>query len=388
MATHLSASITRRLVLCRYFLRLASDNAALHQEAASFASVTMLHDAIEIFLLAAAEQLNASISRRTEFEQYLDKINEKLAPDELPNRAALLRFNKLRVSTKHDAIRPDRDELGSFLVALKEFFETTSKKIFHVDFWTVSLIDLVNDGEAKTLLLEAEREFNEGNYAASLIEVRKAFFLSFEKAYDIKDFEEGGTDDPMFNALMSWGNKSPYWARNKKHIKEHVNDPLDYIQLDHARVDSDLVKDGIDPTTFWNVWRLTPAVYRHKNSDAWAIKYEPKKTDTDGARERAAYALESTIDILITLTLRQRSLKWIDSNTDWIINLKPGAKKLYKKADRTSEVSAAIPDNVNQLSVDYSTPGLQGDGNYWHVSHFQDPRTHLYGYLHEDDAES
>ena len=369
-------------------LTLATDNASRHQEVALFASVTTLHDAIEIFLLAAAEHLNAKIGRRTEFEQYLDKIDEKLTPHELPNRPRLLQFNKMRTSAKHDGIRPDKEEVLSFLAMALDFFEATTKLIFEVNFWTISLIDFIDDDEKKTILEKAREYFENGRYLNCLVECRKAFFLTFEINYDIQKFKEDDTNgDPLLSALKGWSNKSPYFTRNKDYINQNVREPLDYIQLDHNRVDSDLVKEGIDPTIFWNIWRLTPPVYRHKPSEPWAIKFESAKNDDEGLQERAAYVLESVISILVRIESRQRSLKWAHSDNKWIINLKSGPINLYKRADKNGDIEMVIPENIRELSVGHWTTGLYNDGDYWHVSHHIENGPYLAGYIYEHDAE-
>ena len=70
--------------------------------------------------------------------------------------------------------------------------------------------------------------------------------------------------------------------------------------MDQGRVDLDLTKEGIDHTSFWNIARLTPSVYRHEKADAWAVKYDPALIDPDGLKERASYVLENIVAILLT----------------------------------------------------------------------------------------
>src|ERR1700730_2039445 len=160
----LAETIVKRLTLSRYLFHLGSDHASMHRGVAAFACINMLQDAVEIFLLAAAEHVGVKIARRTEFEQYLDLINEKIAPDELPFRRRLIEINKVRVLSKHDGIGPNATELSGYVGHARDFFEQACRQIFDHDFWSVSLIELLNDGEKKELLVEAERRFDDGDY--------------------------------------------------------------------------------------------------------------------------------------------------------------------------------------------------------------------------------
>jgi hypothetical protein len=63
----LTTSVVKRLMLSRFFLNLASEHAHGHREVSAFAAANLLQDAVEIFLLGAAEYVNARIGRATEF---------------------------------------------------------------------------------------------------------------------------------------------------------------------------------------------------------------------------------------------------------------------------------------------------------------------------------
>ena len=81
----LKETVIRRLKLSRYLFQLAAQNARSDLDVAGSAAVNLLQDAIEVFLLAAIDHLNIPVGPRTDFPQYLDKINEKTG-DELPFR--------------------------------------------------------------------------------------------------------------------------------------------------------------------------------------------------------------------------------------------------------------------------------------------------------------
>jgi hypothetical protein len=252
----LRQSITKRLMLARYLFSQAKDAVRSNREVATFAAINLLQDAIEIFFLAAAEHLNAEISRKTEFEQYIDKINEKLA-EPLPFRQRLIEINKVRVLSKHNGIPPNRTELTGYVEDARLFFEEACQKLFSTSFWTISLIDLLPEGETRQFVTEAEKFYNEGKYYECLIECRKAIYSEIESSYVIDFFADG--ESSWFAAAMC---KAPDYTKSKRYVDENVRDPFDYVHLDHGRVDAELLRDGIEPAVFWNIWRLTPPVYR------------------------------------------------------------------------------------------------------------------------------
>ena len=157
--------------------------------------------------------------------------------------------------TGDDGIFPNRKEINSYVGDTQKFLEEMCPKLFGVEYWTVSLVDLLEEGEAKSSLKTAEELHKTGNYADCLIECRKAFFVTFEKNYD--------TQDDLKDKFFFFGSSAPYYARDKDYIRKNVKDHFDYVVLDHSQIDRDLTKEGTDHTSFWNVWRLTPKVYRN-----------------------------------------------------------------------------------------------------------------------------
>ena len=60
---------------------------------------------------------------------------------------------------------------------------------------------------------------------------------------------------------------------------------------------------------------------------------------------------------------------------------------MYKKASRTSEVVATVPDELDRVAVDSATPALHGEGYFWRVLHVTgfEAGKWLMGYIHQDD---
>jgi hypothetical protein len=104
--------------------------------------------------------------------------------------------------------------------------------------------------------------------------------------------------------------------------------------------------------------------------------------------------LESTIDVILTKHLRQRSVRGLARNTKYFAELKREEVPLYEKADRTSTIMMTTPKAIRQIHVSSSSKGLRDDSTYWKVYHIVgedvvDPKTiRLWGYVHEDDVET
>jgi len=377
---NLSNSVVKRLMLARFFLNLATEHARSHREVSSFAAINQLQDAVETFLFAAAEHLNVKLERRTEFNQYLDKIDEKIAPQNLPFRVPLIRLNKARVASKHDAIKPDDNEIASFLVVVREFFDESARIIFSVEFSSINLLAQIDDGAARDLLSEAESAFHNHEYTECLILCRKAFYLTFESEYDVSQFK-----DDNVGTLAGFGCRAPYFAQSKDYIEKYVKDPFDFIVLDHSKVESNLTRDGIDTVCFWNVWRLTPDVYRQKDG-SWLVKREFKKLQNDELEQNASYVLEHTIDMVLRQQQKRKAALWVRGTGPFAVPLRRPGVSVYEKADRASAVVGVIPPEIDQVEVTCSVPGLNGDGEYWQIGHIQ-VGLWLYGYIHNDDVD-
>jgi hypothetical protein len=350
-----SEGIIKRLTLARYLFHLASDHASLHRSVAAYACINLLQDALEIFLVAAAEHVQAPISQRTDFPQYLDMINAKLSPNELPFRARLLEINRIRINSKHHAIAPNPTELTAYVKNACDFFNQACTQVFGRDFWTISLAILLNDGEKKELMTEAERAFEEDRFADCLIACRKVLFLEFETFYDIQ---------------RRMRSKAPRHTWDREWQEKNVREPFDCIVIDRSRLDADLLREGIDNGIFWNIRRLTPEVYRPRTvKKAWAIKQDPNKLDDKVAQEHAAYVLENTIDLILKTEANKRAMRSVQSQFIYTVTLLAERTPLYRKADRTGEVVCLTPAGMTRLEAGYATQGLKDEDIYWKVTY-------------------
>lgn len=369
--------IVRRIALARHLFELAEGSLRSKNDLHLFSAVNLAQDAIETFLVALADNLQIAFDQNTKFDRYFVLIDEKIAPKELPFKAALLRLNRLRVDSKHHGIQPARAECDRLLSSAREFLDEASQAILGAPFSTISAMDLLEDGDCKDFLVAAKKDLEKADYEACVVACRKAVYVEVERRYDISAFKD--EEARGLAALTS----APYYARSMKYVAENVREPTDYIVLDHSAVDRDLLTSGVDPTDFWNVWRLTPEVFRSK-AGKWYVKRDFSKLRDADLKDIAEYVFNTTLDIALARQTNRRATRWRQSGTFYVDLPKPGLS-LHTKADRTSAIASTLPADLKRVDTDYTVEGLNDDGIYWHICHLG-AGGFYYGFLHDDEV--
>lgn len=367
--------VVRKVELARSFFGLARSASRSPHDLNLYVSVNHLQDAVEIFLFAVADHLTVSLKEKGGFDGYFESINARTG-GQLPFRPRLNALNKTRVNSKHYAVQPDRREVQEFVTVSEEFFIEVSRSLLGVEFDQISLVHLISRQKICVALENAQQAFAEKRYKDALIETRKAFYHEFEEHYDISIFEEQETPSMSFAKMMC---PAPAFAKSADYIAKSVKDPTDFIALDHSKVDADLSKAGISHTMFWNVWRTTPPVYQKKDGDEWFVKGEFRVLEENGIRERAEYALHSTIELCLTAQ-RNREATRSGPYGAWTIRIRPGEVWVYEKADPQSN-SKLIPQGIDSAIASSWVNGLDGR-TYWHV--FLDDSS-VFGFVLEED---
>ena len=244
---------------------------------------------------------------------------------------------------------------------------------------------MINKGEAKDYLMAAENDFSKGDYVNVLINCRKAIYVEFETDYDISLYGDEREKIMGTMAIMLTGMKAPFYVCNKKYIDEYVKEPTDYIVYDHDRLDMDLLRAGISRVDYWNVWRLTPSLYRKNKESDWIVKKDFQKLDEEGIKDRAEYVLDSSINLILTKHLDIKRSKSPDYKK-YYVSLKNESVPIYEKADNKSKVVGTVPANCKKVFVDSKVSALNGKGIFWHVVHVSvEDNFYLWGYIDNDD---
>ena len=373
----MNRNAVNKLLIARRLLGLAKEHLVSSSELALGIGVNLLQDAVEMFLLAISEEVNAEIETNTKFDKYFDLINARISPREIPFRLSLIALNKQRVSSKHYGIIPARSEVEKMPIIVQEMFEEITKSVLHASFGSVTLIDLLRDNEAKMALKDAELALVASDFEGCLIACRKAIFIQFENDYNVSGFAKAGNDQ-RFISFFSPGKYAPIYAKNKDYVDRQVDEPTDYIVIDYAKLEMELMTQGVDSVSFWNIRRLTPAVYRNDKGE-WVIKREFAKLEPEGIKERAEYVLDAAINVF--LASQQKMLATRTSYGGlYYVDLQHECIPVYKKASLTSEVVVTTPSGLKRLNVNSQTTSLDGDETFWHVHHYENENL-IWGYI-------
>lgn len=369
----------RRVSLARHLYQLGKSSLSSPNDMHLFAAVNLLQDAVEAFLIAVGDHVKAELDQNTKFDKYFVQINDKISPKELPFKSKLLRLNRIRIDSKHYGIQPARDECERVVVSVREFFDEVSSSVLGVTFSTVSAIDLLDTGEIKDLLIEAKTARESGDDETCVVACRKVLYVAVESNYDVSRFKDEKPPQGILGALSY----APYYAKDPQYIQESVKDPTDYIVRDHSRIDQDLLKEGGDTTAFWNVWRLTPEVYRSEDKQ-WVVKHDFGKLDAATLADSAEYVFSTVVDIALAMQTSRKAVRW-KQHGRYFVKLAREGVPIYEKADVGSKVTATTPKGMTQIDTDYRVSGLKGDGPYWHVYEMAKD-VWLWGYIHNDDV--
>lgn len=368
--------IIRRLNLARHLYQLSALCLRTKNDVQLFSSVNLLQDSVEAFLISVADFTKADINQNTTFDKYFTLIDAKINPKVLPFKTKLIRLNKIRISSKHYGIQPARDECDRLILSVREFFDEVCTSILNVNFSTVSAIDLLPNSEVKTLLDQARTDLETGNHIDCAINCRKALFLKIEKPYDIASFKDN--DMPgLFGAFST----APSYAKSKQYIEESVKDPTDYIVYDFSSINEKLLTFGADNTAFWNVWRLTPEVYKTKTGE-WIIKYEFNKLNEEILKDKIDYIFSATVDVILSINQTSQATQWADHSKQYL-ELNSDNVPVYFKADTNSKISYYTPSGMTRIDTDYRVEGLNDAGPYWHVFSYEQELI-IKGFIHNN----
>jgi hypothetical protein len=376
--------VLNRIILARHLFELGVNASKSTNEKFLFAAINLLQDSVEAFLLAVADHVSAGIDQSTHFDKYFDLINKKISPNELPFRNKLIRVNKLRINSKHYGIQPARDEVSRLFQSVRDFFEETSQSLLGTNFSTASVVDLLSDCEVKELLIEAKTFLEAHEYAECAINCRKAIYIELEREFDISPFRKGAERKGILGGLGPFS-RAPYFTHNNEYIEKNVKEPTDYVVIDHSVLDQELLKYSVDNTAYWNVWRLTPEVWRDKDRN-WYVKRDFDKLEDQHIADKIEYIYATTVDIIYSISIKKASVRSPDYQK-YIVNLASVEVPVFEKADKSSKLLGTLPKELEEVDCDYSIEGFNRDGQYWHIIYISisiSEETFLSGFIHDD----
>jgi hypothetical protein len=177
----LNPNTVRRLAFIRFLYGQGLEQVTRPQPLAA-TSLLCFHDAVEMFLLLAAEHLNVNLDRNTSFDSYWTQIGARPGM-QLPSRNAMRRMNNSRVNFKHHGSIPSATDLEQFRADVTTFLTDATRLVFDTDFHGLDMIDIVTQQGALTRLRNAEDRAAEGDYIEALALLSETFY------YLINDYD-------------------------------------------------------------------------------------------------------------------------------------------------------------------------------------------------------
>lgn len=178
----ISPALIQRLVYAKYLYWQGCEILEKGLPVSLGLSILNFQDSVEMVLRAIAEDVHANVKEKTAFDQLIDEI-EKATKNEIqvPYKSSLTQLNKARVGFKHFGLAPSSDDAQKFRRDLDLFFRATAKAFFDIEFYSISLADLIQKCRVKNHLKEAERELEAENYKACIAKTAIAFPLIFRR---------------------------------------------------------------------------------------------------------------------------------------------------------------------------------------------------------------
>jgi hypothetical protein len=170
----MQSDIHRRLVHAKYILERASSIQAERNEMSVSISVLLMHDAVELLMLAVLDHLNAPANSKREFKDFWSLVKQATGKD-APDRIPMDKLNQIRIGFKHKGALPNPAEAADLLARTRGFFENVLSIFCSQSYDSISLIDLVPDIEIRKRIAEARQKFLKGDKDNAMVDLQIAF---------------------------------------------------------------------------------------------------------------------------------------------------------------------------------------------------------------------
>lgn len=289
------AEVSRRLTFIKHFYLVAEKHSREPQPTCNI-SILMFHDCVELFLQLAAEKhqvQGANANRSPSFMEYWDLFkmhHEDIVPT---HKEAMRRLNTVRRGLKHEGIYAHPEDIETFRRSTYEFFVANSRKLFEIDFESVSMLDLVQCVTAKELLIQA-RDNIDNDLEVAMGQVKKALYVLIEDHQIRGELVLGRSPFPFEQGAWGWTN-SPI---EQEMIPRAVRQVIDGISWSFK-----IMTLGIDYRRYANLESFSPELL---------VKPGQRYESIRRGRKPAAKDVETGIDFVVTCALKVQEVSFVD----------------------------------------------------------------------------
>ncbi|MBI3249241.1 MAG: hypothetical protein HYZ50_22285 [Deltaproteobacteria bacterium] len=371
------------LITARLLFKQAESLCEVEDRYVVSAGLVILQDALELVFYAALLELGVDEKKSLENLAFNDLMGTLRSEGHKVAKSGTLKaLNNTRLTVKHYAQLAEPATVRNYLSASRVAINGLLEDVVGKRLDQILLIDILEPGPLRDHIFSAAEAERQKDYFAALVSVRKAIFEAIEEEYVIDVWKNADLEDPktgIFAAFRRRGSKAPWHTKNQQFIEQSVSDPFAYVQIDHRRLTLDLTEMGIGTQDFWNLWRLTPAVFRYESSDNWLVKGKAAHF-TNATAENAQYCIDKAVSILASMQSYRQAARWLDhrDNRQIRVRLKE-AHFLYLKADLTSRKVHELRDGDVVVAASY----LQGFDCRWYylITEVRPGGDVLFGYV-------
>jgi len=245
--------IHRRVVNAKYVLERAAKIQEESNEMSLSISLLLMHDAVELLMLAVLDHLQLAAKKRREFMDFWSDIKQA-GHAEPPDFVPMESLNKLRVGLKHNGNLPHPQTVRDLLPRVLGFFENLLKAYCGLSYSDVSLIGLVADQEVRSLLHDAQKKFSSGEKAEALTNLK----IALHKLEHLKG--------KHMSLLQAPGKPSLPSEVAKAGSGKYLDELHSFLRESALRMNTVML--GVDPARYGSFVRNTPNVQ-------WSVSGKP-----------------------------------------------------------------------------------------------------------------
>lgn len=383
-----SESLDTLLVAQNLFLQ-ANPLCMTEDKYVASSGLVILQDSVELSLLACLIELGVDETKNIENLRFNQLIAElKTAGYRLKKSQSLKAMNKERVNIKHYGYLAEPTTVRNFRDSAQLSISDLIKQVFGKPLEDIVFSDMLKQCEAKDYLSEAFGYFEIKDYLGAAVATRKAIYVEFEADFNIVEWRNYSFDpkDPYRSLiLLQGGHKAPSYCRNKKWIEENVRTPFDFIQLDHGALNLELLQYGISTQDYWNLWRLTPKVFRFSKEKGWVVENNPKFLK--GLDEhKSKYCLSTAIYMLFKKQQHQGSfMRLADSQLGLVRVRVLKEAPVYIKASKKSKVIGNVKSNQELILLRIFEYGIDGEASFFEITDavIEEKEIYLFGFIEQ-----
>jgi hypothetical protein len=168
----------KKLILVKQiYQRALIQSKAKHSPVDRIFAVVGFDLANETILKAVVAALNPTKQPANDFQSIVNQAESELNTrgTSIPDKVKIQHVRSLRNDAQHKAKYPNEAEVNDCRTYTRDFLMQTISDVWGESFESISLIDIIQDVEAKTLLLQAEKKFIEGEYLETVLDLVQVF---------------------------------------------------------------------------------------------------------------------------------------------------------------------------------------------------------------------